>query len=163
MKNVLIITTGGTLDKDHDTYTEGLVLSGTDASHLGELLARGRCYYPREVALMSKDSLDMTDEDRALIMQTVIEADEDAIVVTHGTSTMDKTADFITGKTGDKTVILTGAMRPFAIGKSDAGFNVGGAVIAAQIMPAGIYAVMNGRVFAADKISKNENKGRFDV
>ncbi|WP_017930919.1 asparaginase domain-containing protein [Robiginitomaculum antarcticum] len=163
MKDVLIITTGGTLDKDHDTYTEGLVLSGTDASHLGELLARGRCYYPREIALMSKDSLEINDDDRASILGALSSAEETAVVITHGTSTMDKTAAFLSGKTGEKTVILTGAMRPFAIGKSDAGFNVGGAVIAAQLLPAGVYAVMNGRIFAAKDIHKNEKQGRFDV
>jgi len=163
MKNVLIITTGGTLDKDHDTYTEGLVLGDKDASHLGELLARGRCYYPREIALMSKDSLDMTEGDRIAIMDCIADQDETAIIVTHGTSTMHETARYLDGKIKNKTIILTGAMRPFAIGKSDAGFNVGGAVIAAQLLPVGVYAVMNGRVFAADKINKNEKEGRFDV
>ncbi len=163
MKNVLIITTGGTLDKDHDTFTEGLVLPGEGHSHLCELLTRGRCHPTRNLVLMSKDSLDMTDNDRRAIMDCIAQQDEDAIVVTHGTSTMDKTAQFLDGKLKNKTIILTGAMRPFAIGKSDAGFNVGGAVIAAQILPAGVYAVMNGRVFTATEIKKNEKEGRFDV
>lgn len=163
MTEVLILTTGGTLDKDHDMFTESLVLSGTENSHLPELLAIGRCYHPNQRPIMSKDSLDMTAEDREAILQAVLSAKEDKIVITHGTGTMDQSAQYLDGKIGDKTVVFTGALRPFSLGKSDAGFNVGGALTAAQTLPAGVYAVMNGRVYTAKEIKKDIKSGRFDL
>jgi L-asparaginase len=112
---------------------------------------------------MSLDSLDMTDTHRQDILEAVVSSEEQSVVITHGTGTMDQTARFLEGKVGSKTVVLTGALRPFALGKSDAGFNVGGAVIAAQILPEGVYAVMNGRVFKAKDIHKDVKSGRFDL
>ncbi len=162
MKNLAIIITGGTLDKVHDTFTEGLGFPDDGSSHMGGVLAIGRGPQARLIPLLQKDSLDMDDADRAAILDAVNAAGENAVIITHGTGTMDKTAACLDGKTGDKTVILTGAMRPFSLGKSDAGFNVGGAVIAAQTLPAGVYAVMNGRVFAAGAIKKDTVRGRFD-
>ncbi|WP_371398031.1 asparaginase domain-containing protein [Fretibacter rubidus] len=157
---MLILTTGGTLDKIHDTYTEGLVFG--ENSHMEELLRIGRSFMPRIENLMRLDSLDMTDNDREHILQAVLVAPETQIVITHGTGTMEQTAKFLSGRIGDKTVILTGSMRPFSLGKSDAGFNIGGAVIAAQTMPSGVYGVMNGRIFEASELRKDVKAGRFD-
>ena len=156
----LILTTGGTLDKVHDTYTESLVMS--DETLLPDLLSIGRTDHPRLETILMKDSLDMTDDDRALMLKAVIDAAEDNIVLTHGTGTMEDTARFLDGKTGEKTVVLTGAMRPFSLGKSDAGFNVGGALIACQALNPGVYGVMNGRVFTARELHKDTKQGRFD-
>lgn len=157
---ILILTTGGTLDKIHDTYTEGLVFG--ENSHMEELLTIGRSFMPRIENLMRLDSLDMTDIDREQILQAILTAPETQIVVTHGTGTMEQTAKFLEDRTKGKTVILTGAMRPFSLGKSDAGFNIGGAIIAAQVMPTGVYGVMNGRVFTANELRKDVKAGRFD-
>lgn len=157
---VLILTTGGTLDKVHDTFTEGLVFG--DNSHMHELLTIGRSFMPRIESLMKIDSLDMTQDDRDLILNAVTAAAERQIVITHGTGTMEDTAQYLDGRVGDKTVVLTGAMRPFSLGKSDAGYNVGGAVIAAQTLPSGVYGVMNGRVFTAKTLHKDTKAGRFD-
>lgn len=160
--DILIIITGGTLDKVHDTNTEALAFRKSGKSHMGELLKIGRSHLPRQEIILMKDSLDMKEADRAKVLSTILEAPEDHIVVTHGTGTMEQTAQFLSGKTGEKTVILSGAMRPFSLGKSDAGFNMGGAIIAAQTLPAGVYGVMNGRVFTADKLHKDTKRGRFD-
>ena len=160
--DILILITGGTLDKVHDTATEGLLFRKSRKSHIGELLRVGRSHAPRLDVILMKDSLDMSDEDREVILQAINKAPENHIVVTHGTGTMALTAKFLDGKTGHKTVVLTGAMRPFSLGKSDAGFNVGGGIIAAQTLPAGVYGVMNGRIFTAQNLRKDIKRGRFD-
>ncbi|MFC6197983.1 asparaginase domain-containing protein [Ponticaulis profundi] len=163
MENLVILTTGGTLDKDHDTFTESLVLGAENVTNVPELLRIARTHFPRVQPIMSLDSLDMTEAHREQILGAVKIVPEQHVVITHGTGTMDQTARFLDGKTGDKTVVLTGALRPFALGKSDAGFNVGGAIIAAQTLPPGVYAVMNGRVFKPDGVKKDPKSGRFDL
>ncbi|WP_026941184.1 asparaginase domain-containing protein [Hellea balneolensis] len=161
--DILILITGGTLDKVHDTVTESLVFGGGGKSRVSNILKTGRTDHPRLKVLMQKDSLDMTDEDRALILQAVLDAPQDRIILTHGTGTMELTAKYLDGKVGDKTLVLTGAMRPQSLGKSDAGFNLGGAIIAAQTLGKGVYAVMNGRVFKANDVRKDTKLGRFDI
>jgi len=161
--DILILITGGTLDKVHDTITEGLVFGDNDESQISDVLKVGRCHHPAQHILMQKDSLDMTDDDRAAILQAVLSAKQDRIIITHGTGTMELTAKYLDGKVGDKTVILTGAMRPQSLGKSDAGFNLGGAIIAAQTLDYGVFAVMNGRVFESKYVHKDTALGRFDI
>ncbi len=162
-KDVLILITGGTLDKVHDTVSESLVFGGGGKTRVTNILKSGRCDHPRLQVLMQVDSLDMTDAQREIILQAAMAAPQDHIVITHGTGTMDVTAKYLDSQIGDKTIVLTGAMRPQSLGKSDAGFNLGGAVIAAQTLPAGVYAVMNGRVFGAKDVRKDIKAGRFDV
>ena len=161
--DILILITGGTLDKLHDTLTEGLVFEDMQESQVTDILKVGRCHHPAQHILMQKDSLDMTDDDRAAILNAVLAAEQSRIIITHGTGTMELTAKDLDGKVGDKTVILTGAMRPQSLGKSDAGFNLGGAIIAAQTLDYGVFAVMNGRVFEAAQLHKDTALGRFDI
>lgn len=161
--DILILITGGTLDKEHDTVTEGLIFADDGGTQVTDILRVGRCYHPVTQILMQKDSLDMTEADRAQILNAVLEANQDRIVITHGTGTMELTAKYLEGKVGDKTVILTGAMRPHSLGKSDAGFNLGGAIIAAQTLGFGVFAVMNGRIFEAQNVHKDTSQGRFDL
>ncbi len=163
MQPLLILTTGGTFDKVHDSLTEALVFSDQEYTQIPEVLRLGKCFFPSHQSVLQKDSLDMTNEDRKIILDAIIAADESRIVVTHGTGTMQQTAEFLDGVVGEKTVILTGAMRPHSLGKSDAGFNLGGAIIAAQTLQSGVYAVMNGRVFPAKLIRKTISEGRFDL
>lgn len=158
-----VLVTGGTLDKVHDTETESLIFSDTPQSHVSALFEIGRCQFPRIEVLFKIDSLEMTDNHRARILKAVLSAPERHIVVTHGTGTLELTAKYLEGKTLDKTVVLTGAMRPFSLGRSDAGYNMGGAIIGAQTLPSGVYAVMNGRVFPASDVRKNTKLGRFDA
>ena len=105
----------------------------------------------------------MTDEDRQLVLAAATECDCDRIVITHGTSTMAETARFLDGKAEGKTIVLTGAMRPHSLFISYAAFSLEKKVIAAQTLPAGVYGVMNGLVFSASELKKNEKLGRFDV
>ncbi len=163
MKPVRILVTGGTIDKVHDPKTEGLGFAPDGATHIPEVLRIGRCHFPAVELVMLKDSLYFTDADREAIAAAVAAAPEPALVITHGTGTMGDTARFLADRVGDKTVVLTGAMRPFSLYASDGEFNLGGAVVAAQLLEPGVWGVMNGRVFAADALRKDVEQGRFDT
>ncbi|MHA6325781.1 asparaginase domain-containing protein [Roseivivax sp. CAU 1753] len=165
MTPVRILVTGGTLDKVHDAAGEGLAFAEDGTTHLPEMLRIARCHFPTVETLMLKDSLDFDDADRSAIAEAVLGAPEDAIVITHGTGTMGVTARALAPRLAGhgKTVVLTGAMRPFSFHASDGDFNLGGAVVAAQILGAGVWGVMNGRVFAAEALDKNVDQGRFDT
>ncbi len=163
MKDLRIIVTGGTIDKVHDTRSEGLSFAPDGSTHIPELLRIGRCHHPTVELLMLKDSLYFDDADREAIADAVLRAPEEAIVITHGTGTMGQTARFLKGRAPGKTVVLTGAMRPFSLYASDGEFNLGGAVIAAQILAPGVWGVMNGRCFEAERLNKNAEQGRFDA
>lgn len=163
MKNVRIVVTGGTIDKVHDTRSEGLSFAPDGSTHIPELLRIGRCHFPIVQLLMLKDSLYFDDADREAIAGAAIDAAERSIVITHGTGTMGDTARFLSDRVQGKTIVLTGAMRPFSLYASDGEFNLGGAVVAAQILPPGVWGVMNGRVFAAENLNKNVEQGRFDA
>jgi L-asparaginase len=159
MTDLCILATGGTIDKEHDPIAEQLVFTGR--SHVPDMLVEFRAGEIPHDILMLKDSLGMTDEDRETILRAVLSRPEKSIVITHGTDTMEITAEYLAGKTGDKTIALTGCLRPFSLFRSDAGFNLGGAIVAARTMPAGVYVVMNGRVFRAGEVSKNKKTGFF--
>lgn len=163
MRDVLILTTGGTIEKVHDWQSEGLGFEMGGKAQIADLLHNARCYHASLRELMMKDSLDFTDADRQAILDAILAARQDAIVVSQGTGTMELTAQFLDGQVGDKVVVLTGAMRPHSFGRSDASFNMGGAIVAAQVLQPGVYGVMNGRVFAGQSITKNTDLGRFDV
>lgn len=165
MKPVRILVTGGTIDKVHDPYTESLAFAADGSTQVPEILHYGRCHFPVTQVVMMLDSLNMTDEHRDMLAKTIRTAEEDALVVTHGTSTMGDTARYLDRALEgvSKTVVLTGAMRPFSLFHSDGPFNLGGAIIAAQCLPAGVHGVMNGRVFAAGALNKNTDLGRFDL
>ena len=163
MKEVRIIVTGGTIDKVHDTRTEGLGFAPDGATHIPEMLRVGRCHFPAVQLLMLKDSLYFDDADRDTIAAAAVAAPEQALVITHGTGTMGETARFLEDHVGDKTVVLTGAMRPFSLSSSDGEFNLGGVVVAAQLLGAGVWGVMNGRTFPAAALNKNIEQGRFDA
>ena len=155
-----ILITGGTIDKVHDTLSESLILDGT--THIPDILGQGRARVSRIKSLMSIDSLDMDDTHRAKILRAVNSAPEKRLVVTHGTGTMELTAKALDGNIGRKTVVLTGAMRPWSLGQSDGNFNLGGAVIAARLLQPGVYGVMNGKIFTAEDLHKDVQTGRFD-
>ena len=113
MKDLRIIVTGGTIDKVHDPKTEGLAFSPDGATHIPELLRIGRCHFPVVDLLMLKDSLYFDESDREAIARAVTTAPEEAVVLTHGTGTMGQTARFLAPLVQGKTVVLTGAMRPY--------------------------------------------------
>jgi L-asparaginase len=113
-------------------------------------------------SLMAKDSLEMTDEDRAIIAQAVEGCEADKIIITHGTDTMPETATALQGIT-DKTIVLVGAMQPARFRDSDALFNSGFAVAAARVFPLGGYVAMNGQIFNANQVQKNREAGLFET
>jgi len=112
--------------------------------------------------LMMIDSLNMTDEDRGLIAHQCRNAQENKIIITHGTDTMTVTAKVLAEKVKDKTIVITGAMVPYKFGSSDGFFNLGSALAFVQTLPAGVYVAMNGRVFNWDNVRKNKQTGQFE-
>lgn len=132
-------------------------------THLHDLLEMGRSTVPVEIrTLMMVDSLEMTDEDRELIAHQCNQAEEDRIVITHGTDTMAKTAEMLSEKVKNKTIVLTGAMIPIKFGSSDGLFNLGSAIAFVQSLPQGVYVAMNGRYFKAGLVHKNSQTGIFE-
>ena len=155
-----VFVTGGTFDKTYDEIRGRLSFADT---HVPEMLRLGRSRVELTVeTLMMIDSLDMTDGDRAAIVARCAECDEGRIVVTHGTDTMVETARALAAGVSDKTVVLTGAMIPYAFGSSDGLFNLGSALSFAQVLPPGVYIAMNGQCFAWDRVRKNTQTGVFE-
>ena len=149
---IRILVTGGTFDKEYNEHTGELFFKDT---HIAEMLRLGRSRVEVTIrTIMMVDSLDMTDTDRALIVQNCLRSEEDRIVITHGTDTMTETAAAIARKVFGKTVVLTGAMIPYAFGSSDGLFNLGSALSFVQVLPAGVYIAMNGQCFAWDRVRK---------
>lgn len=157
---IRIFITGGTFDKEYNELNGQLFFKDT---HMNELLEKGRCKVPVAIrTLMMIDSLEMTDQDRELIVSQCNSCDETRIVITHGTDTMEETARVLQQKVPGKTIVLTGAMIPIKFGSSDGLFNLGSALAFAQTLPAGVYVAMNGRYFHADNVRKNKQTGMFE-
>jgi len=163
---IRILVTGGTFDKTYDEIRGVLSFRET---HLPQMLQLGRSRVDVSIEpLMMMDSLDMTDAHRARIVRGCAECAESRIVVTHGTDTMVDTAAAIAGASrqdavlASKTVVLTGAMIPYAFGSSDGLFNLGSALSFAQVLPRGVYIAMNGQHFEWDKVRKNRDAGVFE-
>ena len=155
---ILVLTTGGTIDKQYFDASSKYTIVGTMVTRLLEL---GRVLHPFEVEeVMRKDSLEMDDADRALIASRVAASDANRIVITHGTDTMTETAKALTGIEG-KTIVLVGALAPARFAESDATFNLGMAFATVQIAKPGVYITMNGTVFEAGKVVKDREAGRF--
>lgn len=159
-KPVRVIVTGGTFDKAYDAIRGELTFK---ESHLPEILALARVTVPVAIEMNQLiDSLQMQDENRLSVLEACRRAAEDRIVVTHGTDTMAQTASLIGSAVLPKTVVLTGAMVPYQVQGSDALFNFGTAFMAVQLLPAGTYIAMNGRVFPWDKVRKDRSRGLFE-
>ncbi|MFD2364946.1 asparaginase domain-containing protein [Pseudoduganella sp. GCM10020061] len=156
-----IVATGGTFDKHYNELTGVL---GFSDSHLPAVIARTRMTVPVELDVLPLlDSLDMQDADRARVLAACQRAQENAIVIIHGTDTMRETAAVLGAANLGKTIVLTGAMIPYEIANSDALFNLGVAVGVAQVLPAGVYVAMNGQVFPWDNVQKNKTAGVFQT
>ncbi|MCX6551609.1 MAG: asparaginase domain-containing protein [Acidobacteria bacterium] len=157
---IRILVTGGTFDKLYDEINARLHFT---ESQVPEMLRLGRCKVEVTIrTVMLVDSLEMTDADRELLAQNCLQAPESQIVITHGTDTMVETAAAIARRVTGKTVVLTGAMVPYAFGSSDGLFNLGSALSFAQVLPPGTYIAMNGRCFAWDRVRKNKKTGVFE-
>lgn len=160
---IALLICGGTFDKDYNPQTGELEFPQSQVATC--LLEANAQLNLRPEIVLQKDSLEMDDADRNKLLKACLKAEENLIVITHGTDTMTTSAKFLKENSSlkDKTIILTGAMRPFALGKSDASFNLGAALMASQLAPAGIYIAMNGQLFAAAKVQKNLELGIFEA
>jgi L-asparaginase len=157
---IRVFITGGTFDKTYDEISGKLLFEDT---HIHEMLQLGRCRLDLAVrTLMMVDSLEMTDADRQLVLENCRSAAEERIVVTHGTDTMTATARVLGEARLPKTIVLTGAMVPYAFGSSDGLFNLGSALSFVQALPHGVYVAMNGRCFPWDDVEKNRELGIFE-
>ena len=159
---IRILVTGGTFDKEYDELTGRLFFRET---HVPEMLRRGRCLLDVTTETVTMvDSLELDDAGRAAIVERARASEESAIVVTHGTDTIVETgralaAASLTGK----TIVLTGAMVPYAFGSSDGLFNLGSALSFAQVLAPGVYVAMNGQHFRWDAVRKNRATGCFEA
>jgi L-asparaginase len=160
MPPIRIFITGGTFDKEYNEITGQLYFKDT---HLPEMLNLGRCNLHVEVrTLMMIDSLNMTSEDRQIILQHCRSVPERCIVITHGTDTMVETAGVLAQGIADKTIVLTGAMIPYKFGSSDGLFNLGSALAFVQTLAPGVYVAMNGQYFLWNCVRKNRQTGTFE-
>jgi L-asparaginase len=157
---IRLLITGGTFDKEYDELHGRLFFRDT---HVHEMLRLGRCRLGLEVrTLMMIDSLEMTEDDRHLILENCRHAAEERIVITHGTDTMADTARVLGEASLPKTIVLTGAMVPYAFGSSDGLFNLGSALSFVQTLPQGVFVAMNGHAFPWNDVHKNTSSGVFE-
>jgi L-asparaginase len=159
MTDIKIITTGGTIDKIYfDAKSEFQV----GAPQIGEVLKEANVAPGFEITpLLRKDSLDLTDADRNRLYKAVKSCPQNRVIVTHGTDTMITTA-LVLKKIAQKTIVLTGAMQPAKFRFTDAVFNIASAFTAVQLLPAGVYIAMNGRIFDPETSRKNRELNRFE-
>jgi len=158
--NIQFFITGGTIDKVYNELTGELEF---DSTHIVDMLNRGRSMVDTtSEVLFLKDSLELSDKDRQLILSKCLECNDDKIIITHGTDTMVDTAKLLGEKIKDKTIVLFGSMIPYSIDNSDALFNLGVALGAVQNKDNGVYVTMNGKAFDFDKVTKNKEKGLFE-
>ena len=157
---IKLLITGGTFDKDYDELTGKLYFRDT---HIHEMLKLGRCRLQTRVRnVMMVDSLEMTESDRKIIEEICCKSEEEQIVITHGTDTMEETARVLGAVGLPKTIVLTGAMNPYAFGSSDGLFNLGSALSFVQVLPHGVYVAMNGTYFPWNDVRKNRGLGVFE-
>ena len=158
---IQILITGGTFDKSYNHISGDLFFEKT---HIPEMLERSKCRLNVNVkTLMMIDSLEMTQKDIEKIIEECKKTKSSRIVITHGTDTMVNTAKKIAEKIKNKTIVLTGAMIPYAFGSSSDGFfNLGSALSFVQTLKNGVYIVINGQYFTYDNVEKNKLKGYFE-
>lgn len=157
---IQFITTGGTIDK---IYFDAISQFEVGESQVEHILREGLVQFDYEVlSLFRKDSLDMSEEDRAEIRDFIDRDDGSHYIITHGTDTMAETARSLAGMPG-KTIVLTGALSPARFRSTDAVFNIGMAVAAVQTATPGVYIAMSGQVFRGAEVRKNREQNRFEV
>ena len=156
---IRFVTTGGTIDK---VYFDALSQYEVGDSPLRQILVEGLVNIEYDIVpLLQKDSLELTDADRARLCEFIANDSAERYVITHGTDTMQQTAEALAELPG-QTIVLTGALTPARFRTTDAVFNVGMAVAAVQVCPPGVYIAMSGRVFPAGQVQKNRAENRFE-
>jgi L-asparaginase len=158
---IQIFITGGTFDKEYNELNGELYFRDT---HMKQMLEQSRSQLNVSIrSLMMIDSLEMTDDDRELILTHCKKSKSDRIIITHGTDTMVDTAHYLANGLTNKTIVLTGAMIPIVFGSSDGLFNMGAALAYVQTLEPGVYIAMNGQYFSHDNVRKNREKGLFET
>ena len=160
MEHLLIVTTGGTIDKVYFDDKSDFQVGAPQIGHILEEL--GVAFRFEVIPILRKDSLHIGEQDRELLRATIAAQDARHVLVTHGTDTMVETARVLATIPG-KVIVLTGALNPARFRGSDAEFNIGTAVGAVQSLPAGVYIAMNGRVWDPAKVRKNVAANRFEA
>ena len=160
MEELLIVTTGGTIDK---VYFDDKSDFQVGEPQIGRILQELGVAFPFSViGLLRKDSLHINQDDRELLRAAIAAQPMTHVLVTHGTDTMVETARVL-ATVPDKTIVLTGALNPARFRGSDAEFNIGTAVGAVQSLPPGVYIAMNGRIWDPLKVRKNVAANRFEA
>ena len=159
MESLLIVTTGGTIDK---IYFDDKSDFQVGEPQIGRILEElGVAFRFNVIPIIRKDSLHITDADRELMRSTIAAQPESHVLITHGTDSMVETAKVLSS-VKDKTIVLTGALNPARFRGSDAEFNIGCAVGAVQALPPGVYIAMNGRIWDPFAVRKNVDANRFE-
>ena len=158
---ILFIQTGGTIDKDYPHTTKGWAFV-IDEPAFGRILEKLNPSFDYQVlSAMKKDSLEISDQDRADLQKLIQDQDADKIIITHGTDTMPETAAALASFGDTKTIVITGAMRPERFSNSDADLNLGMAIATVQTAQPGVYICMHGLVIPHDKIDRNMETGQY--
>lgn len=157
---ITFIQTGGTIDKDYPKTTKGYAFEICEPA-VKRILGKLNPVFDYEIiSILKKDSLDINDKDREMILKTCQKIKNNKIIITHGTDTMIETAKKL-NVIKDKTIIITGAMRPERFSNSDAPINIGLAIGGVQTLPDGVYIAMHGKVYCWNKVKRNEQTGQF--
>lgn len=156
---IKILTTGGTIDKTYFDAKSEYEVGDPQIMDILRVANVGIGYSVETV--LRKDSLDLNDEDRRILLERIRSEPSDQILITHGTDTMVETARVLHDIEG-KTIVLVGSLSPARFKNSDAEFNIGFAMAAVQTLPPGVYIAMNGRVFTAERVRKNRELNRFE-
>ena len=160
MRNILIISTGGTFNKIYDPVKGELIIDETSKA-VEEIASKWLCEF-EIINMIGKDSLDMNNQDRLLLLATVNLSKYDDIIVIHGTDTMDITAKYLADVDLDKRIVLTGAMVPYSIEPVEATANLTSAFGYLQTLTDdGVYIAMNGTFGLHNKVKKDRKRGRF--
>jgi L-asparaginase len=161
---LLIIATGGTIDKSYAPGAGTRELENNE-TQIPAILAQARVHAYAHTVLLAKDSLDITDPDRQHIAAFCADVPETRLLITHGTDSMVATAAAIAAHPGNaaKTIVLTGASKPWCLKNSDADFNLGFASGVANFAPAGIWVAMNGQAHPHHNVTKNPATGMFEA
>jgi L-asparaginase len=158
LEEVLILTTGGTIDK---VYFDAKSRYEVGSSIVGNLLEQAEVRHPYKIVeVLQKDSLELNDQDRALIRDTILDHAHRLVMITHGTDTMTQTASAI-ADCPVRTIVLTGSLAPARFAMTDAMFNIGMALATVQSKGSGVYIVMNGSVFDANSVHKDRSRNAF--
>jgi len=158
---IILIQTGGTIDKDYPHTTKGWAFEFGDPAIIRILEKLNPSFEYEIVIAFKKDSLEITDTDRQQLTELILKQPDEKIIVTHGTDTMMETANFLSQHVRDKVIVLTGAMRPEQFSNSDASINVGVAIGAIQLLAPGVYIAMHGVVKSWNTIERDMTTGKY--